>query len=265
MWGCTFVGVLTPAECSAAWEAPGAATNVELIIIQPVLDLFWFAFVWFLIINTLLSERTIARHAVAEVEQRRSEDAGRGLEDMVVIYNRVPKTGSTSFTNAAYDLCGRNRFHVLHVNTTKNSPVMSLQDQVRTPTPQSHQKLGFMLPVFPGFVFVSSEWSPNPWPRAAPTEYRTYYLILKKYRILLTCVFDSLLMLVCSTKKVRKRWGQKRNCSFLLWHFQAFQFSADVFCVSGRIRTFRQEADLGWTEGSIRSDRWWRASGNFPN
>ncbi|XP_037530952.1 heparan sulfate 2-O-sulfotransferase 1 [Nematolebias whitei] len=83
-------------------------------------------------------ERIIARHEVAEVELRHSEDGwGRGLaplaenDDMFIIYNRVPKTASTSFTNIAYDLCSKNLFHVLHINTTKNNPVMSLQDQVR--------------------------------------------------------------------------------------------------------------------------------------
>lgn len=81
------------------------------------------------------------------MEQRHSEDtAGRDSlqqqqqpppspvadkDDMVIIYNRVPKTASTSFTNIAYDLCGKNHFHVLHINTTKNNPVLSLQDQVR--------------------------------------------------------------------------------------------------------------------------------------
>ncbi|KAM9761923.1 heparan sulfate 2-O-sulfotransferase 1 isoform 2-T2 [Menidia menidia] len=88
--------------------------------------------------STAKLERTIARHEVAEVELRHSKDDGlreslpmAENNDMVIIYNRVPKTASTSFTNIAYDLCGRNNFHVLHINTTKNNPVMSLQDQVR--------------------------------------------------------------------------------------------------------------------------------------
>ncbi|CAL8252280.1 unnamed protein product [Merluccius merluccius] len=79
-------------------------------------------------------ERTVARHKVAAVEQRRGGQVTSSLsqaEDVVVIYNRVPKTASTSFTNIAYDLCGKNRFHVLHINTSKNNPVLSLQDQAR--------------------------------------------------------------------------------------------------------------------------------------
>jgi len=83
-----------------------------------------------------LTERAIARHEVREIEQRHTADGPRqevALEeedDVVIIYNRVPKTASTSFTNIAYDLCAKNRYHVLHINTTKNNPVMSLQDQV---------------------------------------------------------------------------------------------------------------------------------------
>lgn len=53
------------------------------------------------------------------------------MDDLVVIYNRVPKTGSTSFMGVAYDLCAKNKYKVLHVNTTKNIHVMSLSDQAR--------------------------------------------------------------------------------------------------------------------------------------
>ncbi|CAH1730987.1 heparan sulfate 2-O-sulfotransferase 1 [Aphis gossypii] len=49
----------------------------------------------------------------------------------LVIYNRVPKTGSTSFVNVAYDLHSHNAFRVLHVNVTGNSHLLSIYDQYR--------------------------------------------------------------------------------------------------------------------------------------
>ncbi|XP_063529062.1 heparin sulfate O-sulfotransferase [Cydia strobilella] len=52
-------------------------------------------------------------------------------EDLVVIYNRVPKTGSTSFVGVAYDLCKKNHFKVLHINITANMHVMSLNNQYK--------------------------------------------------------------------------------------------------------------------------------------
>ena len=51
-------------------------------------------------------------------------------DDLVIIYNRVPKTGSTSFVGIAYELYAKNSFHVLHVNVSRNKHVMSIADQV---------------------------------------------------------------------------------------------------------------------------------------
>ncbi|XKL68755.1 hypothetical protein PGB90_006524 [Kerria lacca] len=51
--------------------------------------------------------------------------------NLIVIYNRIPKTGSTSFINVAYDLCKKNSFNVIHLNITKNSHFLSLADQAR--------------------------------------------------------------------------------------------------------------------------------------
>ena len=51
-------------------------------------------------------------------------------DDMVIIYNRVPKTGSTSFVGIAYELYARNNFHVLHFNASRNKHVLSVADQV---------------------------------------------------------------------------------------------------------------------------------------
>ncbi|KAH8244359.1 hypothetical protein KR026_007517 [Drosophila bipectinata] len=52
-------------------------------------------------------------------------------EQLVVLYNRVPKTGSTSFVNIAYDLCKPNKYHVLHINVTANMHVLSLPNQIQ--------------------------------------------------------------------------------------------------------------------------------------
>ncbi|XP_045458555.1 heparin sulfate O-sulfotransferase [Melitaea cinxia] len=67
----------------------------------------------------------------SESRQFYPKDAVKDDDDLVVIYNRVPKTGSTSFVGVAYDLCKKNRFKVLHINITANMHVMSLSNQYK--------------------------------------------------------------------------------------------------------------------------------------
>ncbi|XP_067660157.1 heparan sulfate 2-O-sulfotransferase 1-like [Haliotis asinina] len=52
-------------------------------------------------------------------------------DDLVVIYNKVPKTGSTTLAGMAYQLCQENRFNVIMINTTGRSHKVFLSDQMR--------------------------------------------------------------------------------------------------------------------------------------
>ncbi|KAJ8681485.1 hypothetical protein QAD02_017272 [Eretmocerus hayati] len=58
--------------------------------------------------------------------QRTSHD-----DDWVVIYNRVPKTGSTSFVGVVYDLCKKNKYHALHINVSNNMHTLTLSNQMK--------------------------------------------------------------------------------------------------------------------------------------
>lgn len=61
-------------------------------------------------------------------------EAPSNPEDVVVIYNRVPKTASTSFVGLVYDLCKQNKYHVLHINVTNNMHTLTLANQVLHPS-----------------------------------------------------------------------------------------------------------------------------------
>ena len=57
----------------------------------------------------------------------------RSDQDVVIIYNRVPKTGSTTFANVLYTLCKTtNNCTVVYVRAERNAHIYSLGDQVRT-------------------------------------------------------------------------------------------------------------------------------------
>ncbi|XP_014204527.1 heparan sulfate 2-O-sulfotransferase 1-like [Copidosoma floridanum] len=52
-------------------------------------------------------------------------------DSYVVIYNRVPKTGSTSFVGVIYDLCKKNKYHALHINITNNMHTLMPANQMQ--------------------------------------------------------------------------------------------------------------------------------------
>lgn len=49
---------------------------------------------------------------------------------MIILYNRIPKTGSTTVANLLYNVCEINQFYALFINTTKNSHLLTYSNQV---------------------------------------------------------------------------------------------------------------------------------------
>lgn len=54
-----------------------------------------------------------------------------GDDETVVIYNRVPKTGSTTLAGIFYGLCSTNKYFVIHVGMIYSSKTIALSDQMR--------------------------------------------------------------------------------------------------------------------------------------
>lgn len=50
-------------------------------------------------------------------------------DEVIVIYNRIPKTGSTSFMHLPYELCEQNHFNVLLLNIS-NPHSMTFSDRI---------------------------------------------------------------------------------------------------------------------------------------
>lgn len=59
-------------------------------------------------------------------------DGNGGDENsQIVIYNRIPKTASTTFMHVPYELCAVNRFHVLLLNISRPQHFLTFADEVK--------------------------------------------------------------------------------------------------------------------------------------
>ncbi|XP_076455198.1 heparan sulfate 2-O-sulfotransferase 1-like [Babylonia areolata] len=54
-----------------------------------------------------------------------------GDDDTIVIYNRVPKTGSTTLAGIMYALCSINKYFVIHIGMFHSAKTIALSDQMR--------------------------------------------------------------------------------------------------------------------------------------
>ncbi|XP_011506451.1 PREDICTED: heparin sulfate O-sulfotransferase-like [Ceratosolen solmsi marchali] len=78
--------------------------------------------------DTLLKVKTETKSDPLPRHQLRMQSNN---DNYVVIYNRVPKTGSTSFVGVVYDLCKKNKYHTLHINITNNMHTLTLPNQIQ--------------------------------------------------------------------------------------------------------------------------------------
>jgi hypothetical protein len=68
----------------------------------------------------------------SEIERRPAKAATRTADDApIIVYNRVPKTGSTTFMDIVYRLSRANGFSAIHINITRNRHTLALPDQHR--------------------------------------------------------------------------------------------------------------------------------------
>ncbi|GLH02308.1 Heparin sulfate O-sulfotransferase [Gryllus bimaculatus] len=129
-------GITEPSQRRyARYAVSGQASQLpdNLLLAAAADSRMWWCIVMRLDESRKQLEITVARMQLRSVEQRRLENKLSVLDskNMVIIYNRVPKTASTSFMGVAYDICKQNGFHVLHINVTGNMHVLTLANQLK--------------------------------------------------------------------------------------------------------------------------------------
>ncbi|CAG5096763.1 Similar to Hs2st: Heparin sulfate O-sulfotransferase (Drosophila melanogaster) [Cotesia congregata] len=78
-----------------------------------------------------VNKLTEVENYTKNMREFKSNTGSEKFEDITIIYNRVPKTGSTSFVGVVYDLCKKNKFHTLHINITNNMHTLTLYNQIQ--------------------------------------------------------------------------------------------------------------------------------------
>ena len=78
---------------------------------------------WYNTNKTLLTGKT---------DSSKFSDDSSNIRNTVVIYNRIPKTGSTSLMQLPYELCNKHKYNVLLLNITggPRSYTMNLKDRM---------------------------------------------------------------------------------------------------------------------------------------
>ena len=82
-----------------------------------------------LVINCYKANKTIFN---GQAEPSKLPKYSSNHRSTVVIYNRIPKTGSTSLMQLPYDLCNKHKYNVLLLNLTggPRSYTMNLKDRM---------------------------------------------------------------------------------------------------------------------------------------
>jgi len=104
--------------------------NIRMSLLKSAIFCFIYSLVLFtvgyLYLESQINEIQEAQHS----PQSWSRELSRTVGHPILIYNRVPKTGSTSLMNVAYELHAQNKYRVAGVHVTQFKHQLTLKDQL---------------------------------------------------------------------------------------------------------------------------------------